>query len=119
MVGGGTTQSPQPEAQVGLQTPPVQLVAVALVVLQTRPQAPQFILSLARMRGSQPLAGLPSQSATPALQVKAQRPAEQPMLVAFTTDVVQLMAAPHEVPQLVAEFMLTSQPFDATPSQLP
>lgn len=80
---------------------------------QLVPQAPQLV-ALLRVSISHPLAGLPSQSAKPGLQVVPQSPERH--------TAVELAAVgqfwPH-APQCVGEFNSVSQPLAALPSQLP
>jgi hypothetical protein len=106
------SQFPQPELQVIPHAPPVH-VAVPFVELQTVPQAPQCVGDVLRLV-SQPLFGLPSQSAKPVLQTGVHTP--------LTHEVVPLPfvhALPH-VPQFaVVVCRFTSQPFEASPSQFP
>lgn len=78
----GDTQSPYPGLQLGLQTPALHDCDVVLFVEQLRLHAPQLLESI-WMLVSQPLAGLPSQSAYPVSQLAiAQAPASH-LAVAF------------------------------------
>ncbi len=113
-------QSANPLVQVPLQAaggPPPQVRAM-LLVEQTTPQALQLSTSVLRFV-SQPLEAIESQSAKPALQVKVQAPAEQPMPVALSTVAEQLTRAAQVAPQVAVAFKLVSQPLDAVASQLP
>jgi len=110
---GLLSQSPKPEAQAIPQLPAVQ-VGVPPDVEQTWPQVLQLLTLVFRFT-SQPLAGLLSQSAKPALQVPM---AQVPLL-----QVAAALANVHLVPQalqlLTSVLRLTSQPLVALPSQLP
>jgi len=66
--GSGPLQSAKPGLQVYTQSPPTQLRAELLVVWQAALQAPQCVGLVFRLT-SQPVAGSPSQSAKPALQL--------------------------------------------------
>ncbi len=70
------SQSPKPVLHEATRQAPATQAAMPLLIAQAAPQAPQFDGSLP-MLSSQPLAGLRSQSAKPALQVKPQVPAAQ------------------------------------------
>jgi hypothetical protein len=109
---GLLSQLANPALQVGEHTP-LEHDVEPLALEQMVPQAPQLVV-LDRMSVSQPLFGLPSQSAHPAAQVGAHAPPVQ---------LVVPWALVHWVPQapqlltLVERF--TSQPLDwAFPSQL-
>jgi hypothetical protein len=89
---------------------PVAQVAVALARLQAVPHEPQLV-SVVRLV-SQPLVALLSQLPQPALQVKLQAP-ELQAVVPWA-----LVQALPQLPQFcVLVLRLTSQPFDARPSQ--
>lgn len=90
-------------------------VAPAWAKLQTVPQAPQLLASLVRFT-SQPSLALPLQLLKLLRQVKLQ--------VLDAQVGVALARAGHTIPQppqlaVSPETVLISQPFDATPSQLP
>ena len=110
---GLLSQSPKPGVQAIPQLPAVQ-VGVPPAVEHFVPQALQLLISVLRLT-SQPLAGLPSQSAKPALQVPI---AHVPLL-----QVADALANVHLVPQalqlLTSVFRLTSQPLVGEASQLP
>jgi len=72
---GLPSQFPKPTLQPGEQTPPAHDV-VPLALVQAVPQVPQLLV-LVRVSVSQPLFGLPSQSAQPAAHVGVQAPAVQ------------------------------------------
>ena len=97
-------QLPKPALQVMPQTP-IEQNAVPLVELQTWPHAPQLVGSVVRLV-SQPLAGLPSQSAKPALQVPPQTP-----LVQVATPLEKAGQTWPHVPQLLTSLCsLTHMP---------
>jgi hypothetical protein len=86
---------------------------VPFVPLHAAPQEPQFVVLVLRF-ASQPLFGLVSQLANPELQVGTHAPAVH---VVGPLAFVQLVP---QVPQLVVLVLVfVSQPFEATPSQLP
>jgi hypothetical protein len=93
-----------------VQTPPGQ-VSVALAKSHGTPQLPQLTTVVVLV--SQPLLGLPSQLANPALHVGAHAPAAHTVL-----PLGLLQATPHP-PQFESVFSGVSQPFAALPSQLP
>jgi hypothetical protein len=106
------SQLPYPALQLMPHTPPVQL-GVPLLLLQVVPHPPQFV-TLVFLLTSQPLSTLPSQLANPAAQVMPHTPPEH--------DAVPLVLL-HTFGQLPQWFTslanVTSQPFEALPSQLP
>ncbi len=107
------SQSPKPAAQVIAQAP-ARHEALPFVVEQALPQRPQCE-ALARVSVSQPLLGLPSQSAKPGLhEATPQRP---PAQVAVALG--RLHAAPHAPQWGAAESRSVSQPLDSLPSQSP
>jgi len=107
------SQLAKPAAQVPTPHAPATQVAVPLVAVQARLHMPQWV-RLVRVSTSQPLAGLPSQSAKPALQAPiAQVPAAQ-----MAAALGKLHARPH-MPQWAALVRVSaSQPLAALPSQL-
>ncbi|MBK6533845.1 MAG: hypothetical protein IPF99_30940 [Deltaproteobacteria bacterium] len=72
-------QLPKPTLQVATAHTPAAHAAIPFGGLQERPQLPQSVM-LVRVSTSQPLAGLPSQSAKPVLHVKLHAPDAQKML---------------------------------------
>ena len=72
---GLPSQSPNPAAHEVTAQRPIAQAGTALGGLQTVLHAPQFERSVASST-SQPLSGLPSQSAKPALHANSQRPDE-------------------------------------------
>lgn len=105
------SQLANPALQAMPQLPPAH-DGVPLLLLHTLPQPPQ-LPALVFTLTSQPLAGLPSQSAKPALQLAmSQTPA---------TQLEVPLAATHsfpQVPQLLGSvFLLTSQPSPGRPLQ--
>jgi hypothetical protein len=106
------SQLPKPALHAGTHAPPLQLV-VPLAFVQTWPQPPQFD-ELVLMLASQPFEALPSQFAKPALHVGAQAPAVQVVVpLAFVQEL------PQEPQSARVVLRFTSQPVDASPSQLP
>ena len=95
--------------------PPQTAVAPVGGAGQRVPQPPQLVMSPIAVFTSQPLAGLPSQSAKPALQApRAHRPAAQ-----VAAALAKLQRLPH-TPQFIASAeVATSQPLAARLSQLP
>jgi hypothetical protein len=92
------------------QEPALQ-VGVPLILLHALPQPLQFDVSVLRLT-SQPLAGLPSQSAKPGLQAIWQLPLTHeglPLLFEQTL--------PHEPQLLTSLYVLISQPLLRLPSQ--
>jgi hypothetical protein len=108
---GLPSQSAKPRLQVAMHVPPVQ-VEVALGEEQTVPQAPQWLGSLAVLV-SQPLAGLPSQSVKPTLQVASWHwPA-----VHTAVPLAKEQTVP-QAPQWLGSLpVLVSQPLPGLPSQ--
>lgn len=110
---GSPSQFAKPDAQVGTQTPAVQVV-VPLAFEQTLPQEPQFATLVFRL-ASQPLAATPSQLPKPALHVRMPQAPDEQVAVAFRRE--------HTMPQLpqfaVLLCVFVSHPFVASPSQLP
>lgn len=108
---GFPSQSANPAEQVGTHVPAGHAV-VPFAFVQPAPQAPQFVTVFSD--ASQPVEACPSQLPNPALQVMEHAPNAQ-LAVPF----VPLHAVPH-APQFAALVcVLTSQPLDARPSQLP
>lgn len=105
------SQLANPPAHCGVHVPPTQLV-LPLALLQTVPQAPQLLL-LELVFVSQPLFGLPSQSAVPAVHDGEQAPFTQ-LVVPLV--LVHLTLQPPQLLTLVSRFV--SQPLMALPSQL-
>jgi hypothetical protein len=108
------SQSPKPALHVDRQVLAEQLGVAPGRVGQTVPQVPQWLRSVVRLT-SQPLAGLPSQSAKPVLQVNPHVPPVQ-LLVALARAGQTLPQAPQLVTELVR---LASQPLERLLSQLP
>jgi hypothetical protein len=107
---GLPSQSPKPGLQAIVQEPMAQ-EGVPFVVLQALPHAPQFVALAARFV-SQPLAGLPSQSAyVPVHDTTAHAPALQ-FEIAFGS----AHALPH-APQFDIVSRLVSQPSAYMPLQ--
>jgi hypothetical protein len=108
------SQLANPVAQLAMAHCPETHASVAFARLQTAPQLPQLFTSRFKLT-SQPSIGLPLQSAYPGLQLPmVQTPALQ-LETALGREQVALHA-----PQLCAlALRLTSQPFEATPSQSP
>jgi hypothetical protein len=108
---GSPSQSANPAEHVGTQVPAGHAV-VPFAFVHPAPQAPQFVIVLSE--ASQPVLASPSQLPKPALHVTEQAPSAQ-LAVPF----VPLHAVP-QAPQFVALVcVFTSQPFEASPSQLP
>jgi hypothetical protein len=109
---------PSQLAKPAVQAPMPQTPAVhtdeALALEQALPQRPQLPV-LERVSTSQPLAGLPSQSAKPTLQVNPHAPAAQ-NTAAFAR-AVHTRPQPPQFWRLVLVF--TSQPLLIAPSQSP
>jgi hypothetical protein len=107
------SQLAKPAAQVATAHAPAAHVAAPLGAAHVRPHIPQFA-ALVRVSTSQPLPGLPSQSAKPALHAPiAHAPAAQ-----VAAALAKLHARPH-VPQWAALVRVSaSQPLAALPSQL-
>jgi hypothetical protein len=104
------SQSLNPELQLGVQFPLRQLV-VPLAFVQVAPQVPQLV-ALVLMLVSQPLLGLPSQSAVPAAHTGTQAPLTQ-----LVTPLALMHFTP-QPPQLFGSLAVTvSQPFLVLPSQ--
>ncbi len=108
------SQLAKPALHAPMPHTPAEQVDVPLAAEQTLPQRPQLPV-LVRVSTSQPLRGLPSQSAKPVLQVKPHAPDEQ------NTDALaraaQVRPQPPQCCTLVLVF--TSQPLDRLPSQSP
>lgn len=92
---------------------PARHVAVPLLLLQALPQAPQFEAFVSVLT-SQPFEAAPSQLPNPTAHV----PRVQVPLVHDSLAFARSHTLPH-VPQSVSVARLASQPFTATPSQLP
>ena len=109
-------QLPKPALQVMPQSCEVQ-VAVPLVPTQARPQAPQLVVVV--MLISQPLPGAPSQSAVPTPQLTLDVVHVEPEHTAMLPmgGVGQRLLQPPQLSTSPAT-VLTSQPLEATPSQL-
>jgi hypothetical protein len=108
---GLPSQLEKPPAQIGAQVPDTQLV-VPLVLVHLVPHEPQ-LLTFALVLVSQPLFGLPSQSAVPAVQIGAHAPATQ-LVVPLT-----FVHCTPQTPQLLRLVSrLVSQPLTAFASQL-
>jgi hypothetical protein len=106
------SQSPKPAEQVETpQTPPTQL-GVPPVVEQTWPQVPQLLTPVIDV--SQPLFGLPSQSAKPGAQVGAHVPVPEQLVEPWAF----VQAFPQE-PQFVTVRIEVSQPLASLLSQSP
>jgi hypothetical protein len=98
------SQSRKPRAQVATAQAPAAQVEVALGSAQVRPQAPQLV-TLVWVSSSQPLAGLPSQSAKPAAQrTTVQTPPAQPLAATLAS----AHTAPH-APQLAGSMAVLAQ----------
>jgi hypothetical protein len=91
---GLPSQLPKPAAQLGAQTPAVQVVE-PLALVQPLPQAPQCAVVLFRFVSQPLLRALLSQLPQPALQVIEQAPSEQEALPFV------LLQALLQVPQLL------------------
>jgi hypothetical protein len=109
---GLPSQSPQPEAQVGVHLPELHVVE-PLALVQARKQAPQLLVVLSAV--SQPLAALLSQLPQPALQeLSTQLPDEhEPLALA------KEQALPHPPQWLTLVWVFVSQPLLLLPSQSP
>ena len=109
----GVPQFFQPELQVGVHEPFVHEVAEALALPQTTPQPPQFVLSLPT-GSSQPLAGMPSQSAYSPAQAGLHA-----LLLQVFADTCAAAAVLHTLlhaPQLAGSLaVLMAQPFCGLP----
>jgi hypothetical protein len=100
-----------PEVQPGV----VAFFTCVLQLTRLRQLVPQA--AVAFKFASQPFDAVESQLPKPPLQVNVHCDPLQPMLVAFCTEVLQLLPQP---PQFAVEVVvLVSQPFDAVESQLP
>jgi hypothetical protein len=111
---GSASQSAKFGAHEDAHTPAPHVATVpGRGEVHTRPQPPQW-LTLARVSASQPVAGLPSQSAKPALHSVAHALARHTAVV--------FAVAGHELPQrpqcALVVASSTSQPFATLPSQL-
>ncbi|MBK8694091.1 MAG: hypothetical protein IPN17_17860 [Deltaproteobacteria bacterium] len=107
---------PTPHTTIEMRHIPAVHTGLAPVGAEQRvPQAPQLEMSPIAVFTSQPLAGLPSQSAKPALQApRMQRPAAQ-----VAAALAKLQRLP-QTPQFMASVeVVVSQPLVATLSQLP
>src|SRR5690349_6575935 len=108
---GLPSQSANPGAQVGTQTPALQAVAPCALA-QVTPHAPQFDVVLSWV--SQPLPGMPSQLPNPPLQpVSVQVPVEHDALALGSWQVNP------QPPQLLLVLSGASQPLAGLLSQLP
>jgi hypothetical protein len=108
---GFPSQLSKPNVQLGLQTPEAHAV-VPCALAQARPQAPQF--ALVSRAASQPFETFASQLPKFVLHVMEQAPATQ-----VAVPLLLLQPLP-QAPQLDAlVWVLTSQPFEAAPSQFP
>jgi len=106
------SQLAKPAAQVATAHAPAVHVAVPLAAVHVRPHTPQFV-ALVRVSTSQPLAGLPSQSAKPALHA----PITQAPAAHMGAALAKLQARPH-MPQFVALVRVSaSHPLAALRSQ--
>jgi hypothetical protein len=105
------SQSANPVLQTGAHTPAEHDV-VPLAFVQETPQAPQLV-ALVFVFVSQPLFGLPSQSAKPVLHVGLQAPD------VHVVDPFAFVQVTPQLPQLVVVLSAASQPLDKRPSQLP
>ena len=110
---GLLSQSPKPAAQPMPQLPAVQ-VGVPPEVEHFVPQALQLLTSVFKLI-SQPLAGLPSQSANPALQAPMVQVPLLHVAAAFANEHLVL----HALQLLTSVFRLTSQPLAEDASQFP
>jgi hypothetical protein len=111
---GFMSQSAKPALQAPIAHAPIAQVAAALAKEQAVPHVPQSV-AVVRRSVSQPLAGLPSQSAKPSLQrVIAQVPVwHAPVALG------KVQARPH-IPQCIALAVVSvSQPLAALASQSP
>jgi hypothetical protein len=107
------SQFANPDAHVGTHAPAVHVV-VPFAFAQTFPQAPQFATLVFRF-ASQPSAATPSQFPKPALQVRIPHVPDEHVGVAFRRE----QALP-QLPQFATLLcVFVSQPFVASPSQLP
>jgi hypothetical protein len=110
---GSPSQFAKPDAQVGTHVPPVH-VDVPFAFEHTVPQVPQFAGLVFRF-ASQPLAATPSQLPNPALQERMPHVPDEHVSIALRSE--------QTVPQLpqfaVLLCVFVSQPFVASPSQLP
>jgi hypothetical protein len=99
-----------------LQEPEAQVAPEAWAGAQALPQDPQLVVEVSE--ASQPSATLPLQLPQPDAQLEmVQLPDEQPT-PETCGNVVQLVPG-QDVPQVVVELRLRSQPFGRLPSQSP
>jgi len=108
---GLPSQLANPNVQLGLQTPDAQAL-VPCAFVQASPHAPQLVL--VRRAASQPFDTFVSQLPKFVLQVMLQAPATH---VAVPLLLLQPLPQAPQLEALVC--VLTSQPFDAEPSQFP
>jgi hypothetical protein len=113
-LGTRPSQLAKPALHAPMPHTPAEQVEVPLAVEQALPQRPQLPVLL-RVSTSQPLRGLPSQSAKPASQVNPHAPEEQ-NTEAFAR-AAQARPQPPQCRTLVLVF--TSQPLPRLPSQSP
>jgi hypothetical protein len=107
-------QSAKPERHAATVQRPAKQAPAALPGAHTLPHAPQWLASV-RVSTSQPLAGLPSQSAKPSLQrATAQRPPAQALVA-----LARAQAEPHAPQWAVLVWVSVSQPLPVLPSQSP
>ncbi len=111
---GSPSQFAKSGRQLNLHAPAVQTPPTALAAApHARLHAPQCC-ALDLVSTSQPLAGLPSQSANPAVQVSRHAPLTHVALATRSP----MHERPH-IPQFVTVFSCASQPLRPLPSQLP
>ena len=94
---------------------PAEQLGVPLALLQAEPQVPQLAVSVCRLI-SHPLAGLPSQSAKPALQLYWQAPREHPVAL-MLVGASAAQSVPHPPQFATSVLMLISQPSARPPVQ--
>ncbi len=111
---GLPSQSARPDAQVSPHTPPEHVAVDDGPDGHTIPHAPQCDVDVRRFT-SQPLPGLPSQSAKPAMHAVRHAPATQ----ATSALGPAVHTAPHAPQFITFESVLASQPLVLLPSQSP
>lgn len=109
---GFESQSPNPELQVGLQTPAVHVV-VPFALVHAVEQSPQCVVAVDRST-SQPLVALLSQLPKPELQAMPQVPLEHEAVPC-----VESQTLAHAPQFWTSPLTLVSQPLAGSPSQSP
>ena len=112
---GLPSQSAKPAAQAPIAQAPIAQVGVALAKAQRMPQPPQLAMSAARTATSQPLAGMPSQSAKPG----AQLPTTQALLTQAWTLTLGSRHSVAQSPQWVGSFVVETQAPEQLVSPVP